>query len=309
MFADDVKKGLAATPKQLNPAYFYDALGSCLFDAICQLPSYRITRTELALLAAHAEQIAADLPDSPCLIELGCGNGEKIAELIAVLDRAGRHAAIHLVDISAAALEQSERLLRRWPRVSVTLHQDLFEPGLQRAVAQCGGRGAVMVLFLGSNIGNFDPAAAAGFLTGIRETLRTGDKLLLGVDLVKAEADLLLAYDDPLGVTAAFNKNILLRINRELGADFDLSAFAHHAVWNAAASRIEMHLLAQDRQQVTIPVDGYTVDFAAGEGIWTESSYKYRPDEIIALAKASGFACESQLLDAAQGFALNCLVA
>ncbi|MGE5470946.1 MAG: L-histidine N(alpha)-methyltransferase [Bacteroidota bacterium] len=308
-FAEDVRHGLASTPRQLNPAYFYDALGSCLFDAICLLPSYPITRTETGLLAEHAGQIVAGLPDPACLIELGCGNGEKISRLVEALDHAGRHVAVHLVDISAAALEETARQLERWPEVSVTTHQEMFEPGLQQAVAQCGQRGAVMVLFLGSNIGNFDAPGAGRFLATVRDCLRHGDRLLLGVDLVKAEAELLLAYDDPLGVTAAFNKNLLQRINRELGGNFDLRGFDHQVHWNAAAARIEMHLRANRQQRVSIPAAGCTVDFAPGEGIWTESSYKYRPEQIAILAGSQGFSCEFQLLDAGRSFALNYLVA
>lgn len=309
MFADDVRQGLSATPRQLNPAYFYDALGSCLFDAICQLPFYKITRTELAMLDAHAGAIVAGLPDPACLIELGCGNGEKIARLVAALDRAGRRATVHLVDVSASALEQTARRLARWPGVSVTAHRCRFEAGLAQAIAQCGARGAVMILFLGSNIGNFDPPAAATFLAGIRAGLRAGDKLLLGVDLVQAEAELLLAYDDPVGVTAAFNKNILLRINCELGGNFDLTAFDHRALWNADAGRVEMHLLANRPQAITIPAADCAVAFKTGEGIWTESSYKYRPEQVAALAAAGGFACETRILDAERSFSLNCLTA
>lgn len=309
MFADDVRHGLAATPKQLNPAYFYDALGSRLFDAICQLPSYKITRTELHMLETHAGQIIAGLPDPVCLIELGCGNGEKISRLVQALDDAGRRVVVHLVDISASALEQTARLLQRWPDLEVTRQHDLFEPGLQRAIAQGGQRTPVLVLFLGSNIGNFDPPAAGRFLAGIRQHLQAGDKLLLGVDLVKSEADLLLAYDDPLGVTAAFNKNILLRINRELGGNFDLAAFDHQVVWNAPEARIEMYLVARQRQRVTIPATACTFSFDAGERIWTESSYKYRPGQIAALGMAHGFTSEFQILDTGRSFALNCLVA
>jgi len=309
MFADDVRRGLSSSPKQLNPAYFYDALGSSLFDAICHLPWYKITHTELRLLEEHAEQIVSGLPDPLCLIELGCGNGAKIAKLVAALDGSARSAAIHLVDISASALEQTTRLLQRWPRVAVSLHQSLFEPGLAQAVRQCGSRGPILVLFLGSNIGNLDPPTAGRFLTGLRESLRAGDKLLLGVDLVKEERELLLAYDDPLGVTAAFNKNILLRINRELGGNFDLAAFEHRVIWNAAAMRVEMHLTARERQRVLIPGAACELSLEAGEGIWTESSYKYEPEQIVTLARTSGFRCEFQLLAAEQGFALNYLVA
>ena len=304
-FADDVRSGLSASPKQLTPAYFYDDLGSSLFDAICHLPWYRITRTELSLLAEQGERVLAGLNDPLSLVELGCGNGQKIGKLLEILDGQRRQVSVHLVDVSASALEQSERLLRRWPRVRVTTHQARFESGLARATAGRDGGGSTLVLFLGSNIGNFNPPSANALLTGVRAALAPSDGLLLGADLVKSERDLLLAYDDPLGVTAAFNKNLLLRINRELGGDFDLATFDHRAVWNKQESRVEMHLVSRIRQQVSIPAAACVVSFAEGEAIWTESSYKYQPEEILRLATATGFVCRKQVVDVVEGFSLS----
>jgi uncharacterized SAM-dependent methyltransferase len=169
--------------------------------------------------------------------------------------------------------------------------------------------GRTLTLFLGSNIGNFDPPGADAFLLSIRASLESGDALLIGTDLVKPEADLLLAYDDPLGVTAAFNRNLLVRINRELGADFDLSAFQHRALWNAAQSRAEMHLVAVRRQQVRIPAASLEVTFEAGETIWTESSYKYRPDAVVQMLERAGFRRVEQWIDEADGFALTLVAA
>jgi len=160
-------------------------------------------------------------------------------------------------------------------------------------------------LFLGSNIGNFDPPGADEFLLGVRAALASGDALLVGTDLVKPERDLLLAYDDPLGVTAAFNRNLLVRINRELGGDFDVSAFRHLARWNAPESRVEMHLVAERDQQVHIPGASLEVSFEAGETIWTESSYKYRPDQVVEMLERAGFHIVEQWIDAADGFALT----
>ena len=304
-FADDVRSGLSANPKQLAPAYFYDDLGSSLFDAICRLPWYRITRTELGLLAEQGERLLSGLEDPLSLVELGCGNGEKIAKLLEILDGQGRPVSVHLVDVSVSALEQSEQLLGRWPRVEVRTHQARFELGLARAMAGRDDGGSMLVLFLGSNIGNFDPPSAHALLAGIRAALKPGDGLLLGADLVKSEQDLQLAYDDPLGVTAAFNKNLLLRINRELGGNFDLATFDHRALWNKQESRVEMYLVSRIRQQVSIAAAASVVSFVAGEGIWTESSYKYQPEGIQALASATGFVCRKQVVDAVEGFSLS----
>jgi uncharacterized SAM-dependent methyltransferase len=166
-----------------------------------------------------------------------------------------------------------------------------------------------LTLFLGSNIGNFDPPGADEFLLGVRASLASGDSLLLGTDLVKPERELLLAYDDPLGVTAAFNRNLLVRINRELGADFDVDAFRHRALWNAAESRVEMHLVAERAQQVRIPGASLEVAFEAGETIWTESSYKYRPDDVQKILERAGFSRVAQWIDEAAGFALTLVTA
>ena len=235
-FAADVARDLALVPKQLQSKYLYDALGSSLFEAICRLPWYRITRSETELLARHAGAVVAALGDTEgTIVELGCGSGEKIVLLAEALERRGASARVHLIDISSQALEQSEQRLNRLHHVSVVGHWSTYEEGLRTAVAARRAGSTMLVLLLGSNIGNFDQPAAAGFLDRIRATLDPGDLLLLGADLVKPERDLLLAYDDPLGVTAAFNKNLLVRINRELGGEFDLAAFDHQAVWNATA--------------------------------------------------------------------------
>ena len=167
------------------------------------------------------------------------------------------------------------------------------------------GAGRALTLFLGSNIGNFDPPGADAFLLGVRASLASGDTLLIGTDLVKPERELLLAYDDPLGVTAAFNRNLLVRINRELGADFDVSAFRHRALWNAAESRVEMHLVAARAQRVRIPGASLEVAFEEGETIWTESSYKYRPEQVVRMLERAGFRRVAQWMDEADGFALT----
>jgi len=209
---------------------------------------------------------------------------------------------VHLIDISSQALEQSERTLGRLRHISVVGHRETYEVGLRDAAAERDG-GPMLVLLLGSNIGNFDAPAADDFLGSIRAALAPGDALLLGADLVKPERDLQLAYDDPLGVTAAFNRNLLVRINRELGGTFDLDAFAHVAIWNRAARRVEMHL--ESRRDQRVRVADWTVAFAEGERIWTESSYKYEPEEIDAMGARAGFSVRDQWIDTGAGFALT----
>jgi dimethylhistidine N-methyltransferase len=309
-FAADVERDLALVPKQLQSKYLYDPLGSSLFDAICRLPWYRITRSETELLARNAETIVGALGEAGgTIVELGCGSGEKIMLLAEALERVGGHARVHLIDISSQALELTEQRLNRLRHVSVVGHWSTYEEGLKTAVAARCDNSTMLVLLLGSNIGNFDPPAAAEFLDRIRATLAPGDLLLLGADLVKPERELLNAYDDPLGVTAAFNKNLLVRINRELGGEFDLATFDHLAVWNAGTRRIEMHLVSRIDQSVRIARGGPVVSFRSGERIWTESSYKYEPDGIVETCAEVGFAARDQWIDEAAGFALTLLAA
>jgi dimethylhistidine N-methyltransferase len=308
-FARDVARDLAMTPKQIQSKYLYDALGSSLFESISRLPWYRITRAESRLLTRSADEMVAPLEDPVTLLELGCGSGEKVALLAEALRTRRRRVAIHLIDISPAALELSERTLGALEHVSVVGHRATYEEGLRRAARERPARGGLLVLFLGSNIGNFDPPASQDFLGEIRAALRPGDALLLGTDLTKPESELLLAYDDPLGVTAAFNKNLLVRMNRELGADFDLRAFEHRAIWNSLDRRVEMHLVSVRPQTVNIPRADVTVRFNDGESIWTESSYKYEPQEVVELAASSGFHTHAQWIDPAARFALTLFVA
>ena len=307
-FAADVRRDLALTPKQLQSKYLYDQLGSSLFEAICRLPWYHITRAESRLLARHAAEIVEEFGGGT-IVELGCGSGEKIVMLAEALQSRGGTARVHLIDISSQALEQTEERLTRLEHVSVVGHQSTYEEGLRRAAAARTTEDPVLVLLLGSNIGNFDTPAALDFLDRIRRTLRPGDLLLLGADLTKPEADLILAYDDPLGVTAAFNKNLLVRMNRELGADFELTRFAHRAAWTASEQRIEMHLVSLAVQHVTIASSGVIVNFDAGEHIWTESSYKYDPEELQDMGATAGFMTLKQWIDPEAAFALTVFLA
>jgi len=304
--AGDVQYYLTLAPRQLPSRYFYDPLGSALFEAICELPWYRITKAERALLERHARAIFARVDPLVTLVELGPGSGDKLAALVRRGGAPPHRLTVHLVDISAAALDLAGRTLAALDAdLLVVPHQATYESGLVEAMAMRGTNGRSLTLFLGSNIGNFDPPGADAFLFGVRASLASGDSLLVGTDLVKPERDLLLAYDDPLGVTAAFNKNLLVRINRELEGDFDVSAFRHRAVWNAAASRVEMHLQAASLQHVRIPGASLEVTFQEGETIWTESSYKYQPDEVVRMLERAGFRRVDQWVDEANGFALT----
>jgi dimethylhistidine N-methyltransferase len=295
-FAAAVRRGLTLPQKQLEPLYFYDALGSALFDAITRLPEYTITRAELELLGKRGSEMLATLGGAPEFIELGPGNGEKLERLLAAC--AGRK-RVHLIDISTTALQSAETRLHERGDVEATTFAGTFADGLQ---ALPHGGGCRLVLFLGSSLGNFAPTEAAAFLLRIRESLEPGDALLLGVDLVKPEPALLAAYDDPLGVTAAFNKNLLARINRELGADFDLLGFDHRALWNAAASRVEMHLVSLVEQCVSIRFTDQRFAFRAGETIWTESSHKYEPAGIASVVQQARFHVAAQWLNEEHAF-------
>jgi L-histidine Nalpha-methyltransferase len=308
-FARDVRRDLALTPRQIQSKYLYNGLGSALFEAICRLPWYRITRAEGRLLARFAPEMVASLQDPITLVELGCGSGEKLALLAEALRGRHKRVLVHLIDISPDALELSERTLGALEHVSVVGHRATYEVGLRHAASQRPMAGTMLVLFLGSNLGNFDRPAADEFLAEIRGCLRPGDALLLGVDLVKPESELLLAYDDPLGVTAAFNKNLLARMNTELLADFDLSAFAHRAVWNPIERRVEMHLESLAAQTVRIGRADYVVAFSRGERIWTESSYKYDSDELVRLGSEAGFRLHQQWIEPDARFALGLFVA
>jgi len=311
-FAADVRRDLQLTPKQLQSKYLYDALGSSLFEAICRLPWYAITRSETRLLELHAPEIVERVSwTAPTIVELGCGSGEKLVILAEALQNVGGSARVHLIDISPQALAQSKRTLGRLRHISVVGHRDTYEVGLRHAAAERDG-GPVLVLLLGSNIGNFDAPAADDFLRAIRAALAPGDALLLGADLVKPERVLRLAYDDPLGITAAFNRNLLVRINNELGGTFDLDTFAHVAVWNAREQRVEMHLESRCSQTVSVGVRDqgfgvWTVAFAEGERIWTESSYKYEPGQIRRMGIRAGFTTEAQWIDESARFALTLL--
>ncbi|HEX7127606.1 MAG TPA: L-histidine N(alpha)-methyltransferase [Thermodesulfobacteriota bacterium] len=303
-FGRDVRRDLGSRPKRLQSRYLYDALGSRLFDAICCLPWYHITRAETRLLTRHVPAALARLGHCDTLADLGPGSGEKTAIVVEANRGRGRALEVHLVDVSAGALAAAAERLARFDDVSVVPHRATYACAMREVPSRPAGD-RTLVLFLGSNVGNFEPPDALALLRVIREGLRPGDGLLLGADLVKPEAELRIAYDDPLGLTAAFNKNLLVRINAELGGDFALDAFEHRAVWNASHSRVEMHLVSRQRQRVSVPGAGGSFAFEPGETIWTESSYKYQPDELVALGRAAGFEGEAQWVDPDARFALS----
>ena len=302
--AADLRRHLVASPRRIPSRYLYDSLGSALFDAICELPWYRVTRAEMRLLSAHAPQVWKAVLPLDRLIELGAGDGRKLAALLSGRPRSLAPPRVDLVDISASALDSAARAAAATGMTRIVTHLAAYEAGLQSA---CGPalRGRALVLFLGSNIGNFDPAAADALLLGMARCLRAGDALLLGADLVKPERELMLAYDDPLGVTAAFNRNLLVRLNRELGADFEPAWFGHRAVWNARESRVEMHLVSRRAQEVRIPAARVELKLQAGETIWTESSYKYRPEAVRRMLARCGFETSTQWVDSRAQFALT----
>jgi dimethylhistidine N-methyltransferase len=303
--ASAVCEGLMSRPKWLPSWLFYDAAGSELFNQITELPEYYLTRTERSILGAHAAQIIALAAEGDALriVELGAGSADKTRLLLtAAVDRQDT-VIYEPLDVSPSALEEAqERIEREIPGVLVAPRVEDYTQGVELDAANFGERR--LVLYIGSSIGNFEPEEADRLLRSVRGALAAGDSMLLGVDLVKDKATLLTAYDDAAGVTADFNLNLLTRLNRELGADFDVDSFAHRAVWNANHSRIEMHLVSGKRQRVRIPSLDMKIDFLAGETIHTENSYKYRPGQAEAALTAAGFMPVSTWTDEQERFAV-----
>lgn len=288
-FAADVRDGLSRPQKSIPCKYLYDELGSALFDAITMLPEYPVTRTEEALLRAHAAHVAEALVPGVSVAELGSGSGRKTGRILEALLAFQADVAYHPIDISGAALDACALRLGAMPGVRVAGVEGLYLDGLRRLAAAREAWSPMLVLFLGSNIGNFDAGEAETFLHGLRDCLRAGDALLLGADLRKPVDRLLAAYDDEAGVTSAFNLNLLARVNRELGGGFRLRSFRHEARWCESQSRVEMHLVSLRDQVVHIEACGMDVEFRAGETIWTESSYKFDAPQLDHLATVCGF--------------------
>jgi dimethylhistidine N-methyltransferase len=309
-FAADVRAGLTQQgQKELPSKYLYDEVGSALFEVITVLPEYGLTRAGERLLQRHARELVERLPLPVAIAELGSGSGKNTRLILEALARRQPATAYYPIDLSAAAIANCKRELHHIDSVRVAGLERPFLEGLTEAAGLRRQGEGLLVLFLGSNIGNFDRAGAEGFLRQVRRTLLPGDRLLVGADLEKPIPALLAAYDDPIGVTAAFNLNLLSRINRELGANFDLSRFQHVALYNEKERRVEMHLRSTIDQTVAIPGAEITAAFRQGETIWTESSHRYRREEIAETARASGFFCEAQWVDEEWPFAHSLFVA
>lgn len=300
-FADAVRAGLSGVKKSIPPQYFYDELGSALFLAICSLPEYYLTRAETEILTAHRGEIAAALGTAGRLVELGSGAARKTRILLDAF--AGRPLEYIPVDVDVTMLEQTGRdLLVEFPHLTVTaVYSDFRRPSrpLRDLVAD---RGRAAVLFLGSTIGNLERSEAVAMLKDVRSILTSGDVMLIGADLRKPKEILEAAYNDVLGVTAAFNLNLLQRINRELGGHIDLRRFAHRAFYDEELGRIEMHLVSLREQSVLIDDLSLGIDFYEGEAIHTENSWKYDEATIEGMAAASGFEVTRRWTDSGRYF-------
>ena len=308
-FAADVRESLTKTGlRELPSKYLYDEVGSALFETICVLPEYGLTRADARLLEKYAGEIVGRLPTPIQVAELGSGSGKKTRWILEALSRRQK-TYYYPIEISPSALAALAKELGQIDLVSIVGHEQSYLEGLRTVAEGRGEEDHLLVLFLGSTIGNFDRDAGDTFLMEMRAILQTGDALLLGTDLEKNVEMQLLAYDDPAGVTAAFNLNLLARINRELGADFDLKCFQHHARWNRVERRIEMHLRSTRRQTVHVPAASLRLMLDEDETIWTESSHKYQAEEISKMAARTGFRCGGQWIDREWPFAQNLLIA
>lgn len=307
-FAAEVAAGLRKPQKELPSKYLYDEVGSALFEVISVLPEYGLTRAGERLLRRHADDVVERLPLPVAVAELGSGSGKKTRWLLEALARR-QPVTYYPIDISRAALARCEQELSQIDAVSLVGFERAYLDGLLEVAARRRAGERLLVLFLGSTIGNFDRRAGEEFLGEVRRLLQPGDALLLATDLEKPVPDLLLAYDDPLGVTAAFNLNLLARVNRELGADFNLARFRHQARWDAGERRIEMHLVSTVDQIVTLRPAGLTVRFREGETIWTESCHKYNLPEVLEMAARTGYRCPAQWVDQEWPFAQSLFLA
>jgi dimethylhistidine N-methyltransferase len=305
-FAQAVARGLGGEPKSLPCRFFYDAAGSALFEQICELPEYYLTRAEREIFETHADAIAGCAGEAAALVELGSGSATKTRLLIEALLRRQEALCYVPIDISRSALEASARaLLADYPRLSIRAIAGEYQQGLR--LADDAAAAPRLFAWLGSNIGNFDRAGAAGFLAGVRARMGPRDRLLVGIDLRKDRRTLERAYDDASGVTARFNLNLLARINRELGGGFDLDGFAHAAQWLEREGRVELSLVSRRDQEVSIAALGLVVKLRQGERIHTEDSFKYAPAEIARLAQAAGLRPLARWLDGAGRFGVNLL--
>jgi L-histidine N-alpha-methyltransferase len=310
-FASDVARCLASKNKYLSPKYLYDKVGSQLFEQICLQPEYYLTRTETSILNKHTPLISKLAGSNIEIIELGSGSSSKTAILLSYLSSEKKRIYYFPIDISSSILIESERKLRsQFPNASIIGIRSDYDTGIDRAAAECMAIGnsnipyTKLVLFLGSTIGNFELTEARSLLRSVREKLHTNDFLLIGFDLQKDESVLNAAYNDRAGTTAKFNLNLLARINRELGGNFDLGKFEHCAFYSHERHRIEMHLVSKTDQQLYIGALGKTFALRKGESIHTENSYKYSLSQIAALAEDCGFTVEKNFTDEKRWFDL-----
>ena len=308
-FCSDVMIGLSQPgQKELPSKYLYDSVGSALFDAICLLPEYGLSRAGMRLLQRHASEVIDCLPGPVIVAELGSGSGQKTRHLLEALARRQR-VNYYPIDISGSALYRCQQELSQMEMVSLVGFESAYLDGLHKVAARRREGERLLVLFLGSTIGNFDRPAGEQFLRDVRATLKGGDALLLATDLEKPIEVLKRAYDDAPGVTAAFNKNILARINRELGGEFDLAQFEHVVRYDERERRIEMHLQSKCRQSIAIRKAGFRLELHKGETIWTESSHKYDSAEVKEMGGRSCFECAGQWVDFEWPFAQTLFLA
>jgi dimethylhistidine N-methyltransferase len=308
-FIDDVREGLLGDGQKTLPSkYLYDDVGSALFDAICGLPEYGLTRADERILRRNAGSIVEKMPPTLTVTELGSGSGRKTRHVLdAVAQR--EETTYFPIDISRAALTQNVGELAGIDGVTLEPLEDDYLSGLEEVDSRRDDGNPMLVLFLGSTIGNFDRPVGLSFLREIRTRLQPGDALLLGTDLVKPVEKLIPAYNDALGITAAFNRNLLQRLNRELGGEFDLGQFAHEVRYDEGERRIEMHLRSRMDQEVRIEAGNLEVPFKEKETIWTESSHKFTRGEPIRMGEKTGYRCEGQWFDDKWPFAESLLIA
>jgi L-histidine Nalpha-methyltransferase len=308
-FCSDVVIGLSQPgQKELPSKYLYDEVGSALFDVICVLPEYGLSRAGMRSLTRYAPEIVAALPSPVIVAELGSGSGQKTRVVLEALAKKQR-VNYYPIDISGSALSRCEREIGQIAGVSIVGFEHSYLEGLREVAARRRNGEKIFVLFLGSTIGNFDRPAGDQFLREVRSILQAGDALLLATDLEKPVNQLVTAYDDPAGVTAAFNMNLLARLNRELDADFDLSQFEHFARYDTTERRVEMHLRSKAWQRITINAAGFRFYMREGETIWTESSHKYNPQEVLQMGERTGYRCVNQWFDEEWPFAQSLLTA
>jgi L-histidine N-alpha-methyltransferase len=308
-FLDDVSRGLTGDGQKTLPSqYLYDRVGSALFEVITLLPEYGLTRADERLLETYSGELGNYFQTTPVVAELGSGIGTKTRRILEAFDP-GEEILYFPIDISIPALARCKADLAHLEAVRVDTLAHSYIDGLQEAVKRTPEQKPLLLLFLGSTIGNFDRPVAREFLSGIRRILRPDDVLLLGTDLEKPIPKLLAAYDDAAGVTAAFNRNVLSRINRDLDGRFDLNRFRHLARWDENERRIEMHLESREDQEVRIEAADLTVRFRQGETIRTESSHKFNCEEVVGMGQDSGFRCVAQWRDQEWPFAESVLVA